>query len=78
MPTPVETDRAAQTRKLWAEAQLNSSRLIACPGPHDFVPHQVVGTFIRSYRCTRCDGVLYSDAYVWYARGLEHGKKTAQ
>lgn len=70
-----QDDRQAESRRVWAEVKRNSTRLNNCAGPHDFQPHDRYGTFVRTYRCTRCGGVVPSNAQYWYQRGLDHGRK---
>jgi hypothetical protein len=64
---------------LFEEAKRNYAVLDACPGPHAFVAHERYGgapdSPIRTYRCSRCGGILGASEVRWYDYGVEHGKR---
>ena len=62
--------------ELWKEVQKNAKRLDECEGAHDFiaVPPAPDG-LQREYICKKCNGIIRSLEWLWYTRGLEHGRK---
>lgn len=57
-----------------ANVKENLARLKTCDH-HDFQPIDGAKPLFRRARCTRCGGEVDSLHAVWYARGIEHGKK---
>lgn len=54
----------------------NHRRLDSCPGPHDFsIVERQTGQLIRSWKCSKCGGVVEEIFKRWYTIGLEHGRK---
>lgn len=63
-----------ESQDIFEQVKANFARLKACTGPHDFQPSQRMGTLIRKYKCSKCQGEADSIHVGWYRKGLEHGK----
>lgn len=54
-------------------ARENVARLQSCVTPHDFQP---VEDAPGRFQCSLCQGLVSSQAFVWYKKGLEHGRSS--
>jgi hypothetical protein len=62
---------------IWAKVKENHAKLRDCTG-HRFENKDTgPATFSTRVRCTVCGGEVNLEAYNWYTRGLEHGRKGA-
>ncbi len=66
---------SAEALALWAEVKANHAKLNGCAGPHDFVDSQPRVTDPLKYVCKLCGGGVDHHAFLWYQRGLAHGRK---
>lgn len=65
------------SRALWENVKVNSERLRACAGPHDFediTPEKTIG---KTHRCRECQGEVHGTDFYWYRDGLAHGRAEA-
>jgi hypothetical protein len=63
-------------KRIYEDVKVNRALLDACAGPHDFEQHESFsGGMVRSYKCSKCGGVVESLHKFWYERGLEHGRR---
>ena len=65
---------SGEVDRVFEDVKVNHAKLDACDG-HDFEPCERIGELVRSYRCTRCDGVLDTIMRLWYERGRVHGAR---
>lgn len=64
-----------EAQEMLARAKENVRLLEGCEGPHDFRPVRDEGSTRQMFRCSKCQGVVNSQAVVWYRKGVAHGKE---
>ena len=64
-----------ELKQIWREVKQNHAKLDSCAGPHEFLPEDIAKRFGGKYRCIKCRGTIDAVNYLWYTRGLEHGRK---
>lgn len=63
-------------KELMQAVKANHAKLDACPG-HDFVQTPDSRPLRSRFACSRCGGTVDGVAWLWYQRGVEHGKAQA-
>ena len=64
-----------EVQKIFGEVRANRALLDACAAPHTFLPHEkYVGGLVRSFKCSKCGGIVETLHKHWYEMGLKHGK----
>ncbi len=61
-------------KKIWDDVQENLNLLDSCAGPHAFVSEVPEKPLNSVWRCSKCKGTVRGSNYIWYKRGLEHGR----
>jgi hypothetical protein len=58
--------------KIWKQVKENSKKLDSCD-LHEFERLEPK-KFGSKYKCKKCEGECSGTDYLWYLKGLEHGK----
>jgi len=62
-------------KSIWEDVKRNKGKLDSCSGPHEFVRSKNQPVYTNDMICTKCQGTLDVIKYLWYKKGLEHGRK---